>query len=247
MNNPIKEFFTALGFLTRLAPARLVDHEALSGCMRWLPVVGLILGGVVICPFWLLGLLKGHPLVQAWLVVGLNLYLTRGLHLDGLADISDGCASHTQTERFWAIVKDSHVGAFGALAIAMAVGGQIILLSELFAAGRYGAAIWCFGLGRAAAVGFGFIVRTLARPGLGQKFMDGATFPSTVFAILCAVTAGLLLTSTAGVLLGIGLTVLALVPLYYLVYTVEGVNGDFLGAAIIIGELASAMGVLLVI
>ncbi|MGE4291706.1 MAG: adenosylcobinamide-GDP ribazoletransferase [Desulfovibrio sp.] len=245
--NPIKEFSTALGFLTRLAPARLVDHNAISGCMRWMPLVGLLLGLALVAPFWWLGLFAGRPLVQAWIIVCLNLYLTRGLHFDGLADVADGCASHTETERFWAIVKDSHTGAFGALALVLAVSGQIVLFSALLEAGRFGALIWCFVMGRGAAVVLGFIVRSLARPGLGQKFMDGANFPSTLFAALCTVAAGLLLTSTVGVLLSIGLVVIALVPLYYLIYTVEGVNGDFLGACIVIAEITAAIGLLLVV
>jgi adenosylcobinamide-GDP ribazoletransferase len=245
--NPIKEFSTTLGFLTRLAPARLVDHTAISGCMRWLPLVGLVLGLVLVAPFWWLGLFAGRPLVQAWIIVCLNLYLTRGLHFDGLSDVADGCASHTETEHFWAIVKDSHVGAFGVLALVLAVSGQIVLFSELLDAGRFGALVWCFAMGRGAAVVLGFIVRSLARPGLGQKFMEGANFPATLFASLCTVAAGVLLTSPLGVLLAVALVVVGLVPLYYLIYTVEGVNGDFLGAAIVIAELTAALGLLLVL
>lgn len=245
--HPIKELFTALGFLTRLAPARLVDPTAISACMRWLPAVGLVLGLVLVAPFWWLGIFEGRPLVQAWLVVCLNLYITRGLHLDGLSDISDGCASHTETERFWAIVKDSRIGAFGAVSIVLALSGQIVLFHELLSAGQFGGLVWVFVLGRCAAVILGFVVRSLARPGLGQKFMEGANFPSTVFAALVTVAAGLFLTTTAGVFVAIALVVVALVPLYYLIYTVEGVNGDFLGACIVIAEIAASLGLLLVI
>jgi adenosylcobinamide-GDP ribazoletransferase len=49
--NPLKELLTALGFLTRLAPARLVDHDSISACMRWLPAVGLALGLIIVLPF----------------------------------------------------------------------------------------------------------------------------------------------------------------------------------------------------
>lgn len=244
--HPIKDFCTALGFLTRLGPARLVDHNAISGCMRWLPVVGAILGLLLVAPFWWLGLFAGRPLVQAWILVCLNLYLTRGLHFDGLADIADGCASHTETERFWAIVKDSRIGAFGALALVLTVAGQLVLFSELLEARAFAPLAWCFVLGRGAAVVLGFIVRSLARPGLGQKFMSGATFSSTLFAVLFTVLTGLLLTTPLTMLLCVGLVVVALVPLYYLIYTVEGVNGDFLGAAIVISEITTAIGLLLV-
>jgi adenosylcobinamide-GDP ribazoletransferase len=243
--NPLKELLTALGFLTRLAPARLVDHDSISACMRWLPAVGLALGLIIVLPFWWLGLFEGRPLVQAWLAVCLNLYLTRGLHLDGLSDVADGCASHTETERFWAIVKDSRIGAFGAVAIILTLSGQIVLFSELLAAGLFGGMVWCLVVGRGAAVVLGFVVRSLARPGLGQRFMDGAGPASTLFATLFTLAAGFLLTPAGGVLLAVGFVVVALIPLYYLIYTVEGVNGDFLGACIVIAEVAAALGLLL--
>ncbi|SKA97133.1 cobalamin-5'-phosphate synthase [Paucidesulfovibrio gracilis DSM 16080] len=243
--NPIKQLLTALGFLTRLAPAKLVDHTAISSCMRWLPAVGLVLGLAVVAPFWWLGLFEGRPLVQAWVAVCLNLYLTRGLHLDGLSDVADGCASHTETERFWSIVKDSRIGAFGAVSMILALGGQVVLFSELLRADLFGGMVWCFVAGRGAAVVLGFVVRSLARPGLGQRFMDGAGPASMLFAVLFTLAAGLLLTSALGVVLAVGVVFVALIPLYYLVYTVEGVNGDFLGACIVIGEVAAALGLLL--
>ncbi|MEG6551942.1 adenosylcobinamide-GDP ribazoletransferase, partial [Desulfocurvibacter africanus] len=118
----MRGFFTALAFLTRLVPARLGKPEDLAAAMAWLPAVGLVLGGLLVVPL-ALGLFSATPWVQAWLLVIANLWATRGLHLDGLADVADGWGSGADGQRFWEIVKDSRLGAFGAMGLLLTLTG----------------------------------------------------------------------------------------------------------------------------
>ena len=240
----LKCFLDTLGFLTRLAPARVIPEEAMGKCIGWMPVVGAVLGAAVVLPFWL-GLFSGSPWVQGWLMVGLNVLLTRGLHFDGLSDVCDAVTTHCDPERFWQVVKDSRSGAFGIIGLVMALGGQVILFREMAVRGEWGVIVWAFVLGRAASVGLAYRVHHLARPGLGKLYMDGASLHVALGAGAFATLAGLLLAGLLPTLGGLALASLALVPLYKLAERVSGANGDFLGCAVILGELAAGLGFVL--
>lgn len=240
----VRRFLLALGFLTRLGPSREAAPEDLAGCFVFLPLVGLVLGLAVSLPFGL-GLFAGKPWVQAWLAAVLSAVLTRGLHLDGLADIADAFTAHLQPERFWRVVKDSRVGAFGVLALILALAGEVVLFQALFAAGNPWAVAWVFCAGRLAATGLGYMTRELARPGLGALFLAGASLESALAALALTLAAGVLLAPLPGLLAAVVVLPLAVYPLYRLARLVDGVNGDFLGAAVVLGELVAGLGLVL--
>lgn len=251
--------------------------------MFHLPLCGLVIGLCACAPV-LAGLFKGMPLAQAWLIVMLSAWMTRALHLDGLADVMDGAGQHLNPERFWVIIKDSRSGTFGVAALVLALLGQTVLFAEILRArpdwGAF-ALPWVFVFGRACAVGFGRVHRAIIRPGLGGLFLAGATAPAVAWAfgltfllpvLLAALPAhaptlapGLTPTFApapwlaprlaAGPTLlpalwpALGFSVLAalaaLLPLHRLARAVGGINGDFLGAAIVLGETAAAAGLAL--
>lgn len=238
-------FIDTLGFLTRLAPARVIPESDMNHCMRYMAPVGALLGAAVVLPFWL-GLFKGSPWVQAWLMTALSVFLTRGLHLDGLSDICDAVTTHTDPDRFWQVVKDSRSGAFGVMGLVMALGGEVILLHEMAARNNFEAVIWVFNLGRAGAVWLGYHVRHLARPGLGKLYIDGATLGVALATTAMAFAAGIFLAGLAATVAGVVIATLALLGLFRLAAKVGGANGDFLGCAVILGELAAGLGFVLV-
>ena len=240
----VRRFFDTLGFLTRLAPARVIPEKEMNKCMVYMPLVGLTLGVVIVLPF-ALGLFASSPWVQAWLMVVLSIYLTRGLHFDGLSDVCDAVTTHTDPDRFWEVIKDSRSGAFGVIGLVMALGGQIIIFHEMISAGAYTTVLWAFILGRAACVWLGFYIRHLTRPGLGKLYIDGATLGVALFSALTTFIVGSFL---AGPIVTIAATLIAtaaLFPLYRLAVHVDGANGDFLGCSVLLGEIAAGLGFLL--
>lgn len=258
----LKRFLATLGFLSLLAPARVMDEADMRRSMFHLPLCGLIIG-LCACAPALAGLFAGRPLVQAWLCVLLSAWLTRGLHLDGLADVMDGAGQHLNPERFWTIIKDSRSGTFGVAALVLALLGQTLLFAEILRArpdwGPF-ALPWVFVFGRACAVIFGRVHRRLIRPGLGGLFLSGATMPAVAWAVCLTLLPPLVPALVPGLapalpvpgtapLLAAGLAILAalaaLIPLHRLAKAVGGVNGDFLGAAIMLGETAAAAGLAL--
>ena len=106
----------ALGFLTALPLPRTgtAGPEQLARSLAWFPVAGALVGGVLVLLDLALGLVLPVGVRAALLLVAL-LALTRGLHFDGLMDVCDGLFGGFTPERRLAIMRDSHVGAFGVL------------------------------------------------------------------------------------------------------------------------------------
>ena len=78
-------------FMTRL-PIGLdpkFDSDELGKSMKFFPVIGMIIGLILFGAFWLLYTVVYSPMVMAVLLVTIEVILTGGLHLDGLADTFD--------------------------------------------------------------------------------------------------------------------------------------------------------------
>ena len=236
-------FLTALSFLTRLWPPRIATGEDFARSLPWFPLVGLTAGLAAAAPAWL-GLFDGRPELQGWLMVGISLWLTRGLHADGLADVADAWGSNAKGERFWVIMKDSRIGPFGVLGLLMALLGQALAFGALAGEGRLGAVVWCFVLGRGLGVAALCVCRERVRPGLSALFAPCATARTLGLALAQTVLLGLVLAGLRGLVLGLAASCAALFVLARLSRRQMGFNGDFIGACIVLGELAGALGCL---
>ena len=94
--NAVSNFLVALTFLTRLGRARITSSEAIARSMSMYPLVGVLIGAALA----LAALLPLSSWVLAWGLAGLNIYLTRGLHWDGWADLWDAWGSGATDDRF---------------------------------------------------------------------------------------------------------------------------------------------------
>lgn len=243
---------TALSFLTRLGAGRVIPLGDFGPSLAWFPLVGLVVGVLATFPAWM-GLFRGYPLLQGWLIAGISLWLTRGLHYDGWADIWDGWGSSASGERFWEIVKDSRAGPFGVMGVVMGLGGQLLAFSALAGnactvgqagvsgGAAWGTIIWCFVVGRLACMASLCLSKGRVRPGLASLFAPGATPAALAAALAQTIVLGLLLTTPGTVLAGLAATGLALWVLLRFSRRVDGLNGDFMGSAVILGELCAAL------
>ncbi|MEV6149343.1 adenosylcobinamide-GDP ribazoletransferase [Nonomuraea sp. NPDC052129] len=118
----------AIGTLS-VFPVRVtrVDRQVAGRAMVLAPAVGLVLGAVACLPL----LLPGPPLLGAALAVGLLAVLTRGLHLDGLADLADGLGSGKPAPQALDIMKKSDIGPFGVITLVLTLLIQVTALSGL--------------------------------------------------------------------------------------------------------------------
>ncbi|UQX00825.1 adenosylcobinamide-GDP ribazoletransferase [Streptomyces sp. RerS4] len=124
----------AFGTLTVL-PARITrwDRPAARTGMACAPLAGLAVGLLAALPGTLLLLLDGGPLLAAAVTVAVPAALTRGLHLDGLADTADGLGSAKPAETALRIMKQSDIGPFGVVALVMLLLVQVAALSDAYA------------------------------------------------------------------------------------------------------------------
>ena len=229
-----KAFLLALGFLTRMGPALPATALEMSRACAWYPLVGLALGIVLTVP---LSPLHGQDWVCAWLYVALSAWLTRALHLDGFADLLDALGSGRSGEDFQAVLKDSHVGAFGCVGLVLAVAGHILLAAACFSSGTIAPL--------AAAPVFGrclpFFLSLLAPPNpkarLGALMADAPLVPSLFLATAGSIGV-LALLPTSGIVPLIAMTAICLLGLRRVAQRQGGYNGDFCGFAIVCGELA---------
>ncbi|GAA4830292.1 hypothetical protein GCM10023201_17510 [Actinomycetospora corticicola] len=118
--------------------ADVVDRRTAGRALTLAPVVGLVLGAVV--GGVVLGLLAlGAPDLLAGVVgVAAGALLTRGLHLDGLADLADGLGSYGDAARMLAVMKDPSTGAFGVVTLVVVLGAQAAALPVVAGQGAVG-------------------------------------------------------------------------------------------------------------
>ncbi|GGO53433.1 hypothetical protein GCM10012287_40060 [Streptomyces daqingensis] len=123
----------ALGTLTVL-PVRVErwDREAARRGMEWAPLAGLLVGGAAAF-VGLLALMSGvSSLPAAVLSVAVPAVLTRGLHLDGLADVADGLGSAKPADGALRVMKQPDIGPFGVVTLVLVLLAQVAVLDELY-------------------------------------------------------------------------------------------------------------------
>ena len=127
----MKGLIIALQFLTRLPmPSVPVDSASFAASMRWFPVAGLAVGGVVAGAFWLGG--RIDPWLAALAGLAAWVWITGALHLDGLSDLADARgAAHRDPERLLAVMADPHVGSFGVVTLIVQLIAKLVLLHLL--------------------------------------------------------------------------------------------------------------------
>jgi adenosylcobinamide-GDP ribazoletransferase len=137
----IREFLLAVQFFTRIPiTGALAEWVGFSPAMlrasaAHFPGVGVLVGLVAAATYALLAALLPDttfaPLVAAVLSTVATALLTGGFHEDGLADVADGLGGSYDKARALEIMKDSRVGAFGAMALGLALLAKVALLALL--------------------------------------------------------------------------------------------------------------------
>lgn len=125
-----RDFRAVLGFFTRLPVGRAPDGD-LAAAARAFPLAGLVVG--LIGAFVYLGAVKLglSGLLAALLAVAATGALTGALHEDGLADVADGLGVRGDRARKLAVMKESHIGSFGTLALIFATAIKVAALAAL--------------------------------------------------------------------------------------------------------------------
>lgn len=228
-----RRFIHALQFLTRLPAPRVSNSEPadLSRSAVWFPVVGAIIGVGVTAAVWIGG--YASPWIGALLGVLAWVWITGGLHLDGLADVADALgAAHRSPERFVEVMHDPHVGTNGVVAIVLLLIAKLVLLSQIPQSQVLLALILVPVWARWGPLVWSFMLPSLSR-GLGERFSReiSGTHVAGYGVALTLISAWL-----APVLIGALVIVVGIAA--YWKYRLGGLTGDCLGASIEVMETA---------
>ena len=231
----LTEFLVALQFLTvvRLKKTLPFSETTLGRAGAFFPMVGLLLGVAV----WSLdrGLSPFLPAsLSSVFLVAVLVVLSRGFHLDGLADSADGLLGSGERQRSLEIMKDSAIGTFGALALIAVVLLKVRSL-DLLQGGYRGIALLLGPmLSRWACVVMAYSSRPARAEGLGTMFVRGTQFREFGLASVFTLAVVFSLMEVLGLLVFVPLAALILGFTLYCNRRLGGVTGDTLGA---LGEL----------
>lgn len=234
----VSDLGVGLALLTRLPlpklPSAAFDRQAQAA---WtFPLVGLIVGALAACAAGAaMGL--GLPVWSAaGLALAVQIIITGAMHEDGLADTADGFWGDFAPERRLEIMKDSHIGTYGVLALILSVGLRWAALSVVLTQ-----SIWVLvALAVASRMGLPALMSALprARPG-GLSDTVGAP-PTSAVAL-----SGVIGLVCLGFVLGVDMAVVVLAMLVAIALCgavarakIGGQTGDVLGATQQITELA---------
>jgi adenosylcobinamide-GDP ribazoletransferase len=231
MSRIFQDIAAAFQFLTRLPLSRLVyKPDALPRAAKYFPLVGLAVGAAAA---GLYRLLSTHlPIaIVALLIVLFSTLVTGGLHEDGLADAADAFGGGWSQQQVLAIMKDSRIGSFGALALIFSVGGRVLLLAYIPAGSFVQYVISAEVLCRWVMLPLG-----AALPGAGEQGSQGARIARKVSGISLAVgtiisfaVVGFMLRQSVVWPVAAASAVTLLSGLYYK-HRIGGITGDCFGA-----------------
>jgi adenosylcobinamide-GDP ribazoletransferase len=249
MGEQIRLFLCALGLLTRIPVPPAADFEPgrLARASRYYPLVGQLVG--VFSALVYLAAVQLLPTVMAALLaVAAGTLITGALHEDGLADTADGLGGGRDRDQRLAIMKDSRIGTYGALALGLTTALKVAALAGLPPALAPAALVAGHGIARAANV-IAMRLPYAGAPGGGKLELAGhaPTLGETALAMALAAwpllflpiagwAAGLLAAACVAVLLALAARRL-----------IGGWTGDVLGAIeqgvealFLVGMLAAA-------
>lgn len=230
--------FSAIQFLTILplgSPHRFQANKA----MPFFPIVGLVIGGLLALVDYVAAMIWPQQAVAVLDVVFLAV-ITGALHIDGLADASDGLYGRRTTERALEIMKDSRIGAIGMVAVVCCLAIKWAGLSSALPEIQTFRPFWLCVVPAISRSTVMIAVRLLpyGRPdgGTGRPFFQhplGAKdyWPFTVLAVIM-----LMMDAWGALWMSIGAILLTAAILLYYRIKINCITGDMLGAMIEVTE-----------
>ena len=208
------------------------DAENLANALPFFPIVGAFLGIVVALTAFAIAHYLDWNVGAGAVGVALAAWLTRALHLDGLADVADALGAGRTRERRLEIMKDPHIGTFGVVTVVAALLLKTAAIVKLAALPQPSWIVVPFIVSRTVQVQLAAALPyARAAGGKGQPFVDNAgaahlVAAAVVAAVLCFAVAGF------GAVLALSISLAAAMALSrWMKVNFGGVTGDLLGMA----------------
>ncbi len=219
----------ALQFLTTIPIKLGFSTEQIGRSTVYFPIVGIIIGAILVGFNYIFGLVLPPSLVNV-LLVAVMVLLSGGLHLDGLVDTCDGIAGNGTPEERWKVMHDSRAGVFGI------IGAALLLLIKFVSLNNVPQSLMMFTLLTAPVISRWAIVYAIfsypyARPsGLGKAFKQATDKWKFLLATLITIAISVGLLKLAGLVIILITWLLVIVITFYLKRKFGGLTGDTYGA-----------------
>lgn len=237
-------FLVAWQLLTAIPTGhRAVLTQEPGRSMAWFPLVGLVIGAILVILDFLLAYLL-PPLPRTALLLIAWVALTGGLHLDGLIDCCDGLLVAKSAAQRLEIMKDSRVGAFGVVGAICLLLAKFSALAALAAPDR---AAWLLVLPATSrwAIVWAAWRYPLARPdGVAAWFRQGMGGRQVLIASVLALFVAILIRGAAGAANFVVTWFFALFFAAWVQRRIPGLTGDVYGA---LNELSETLGLLVAV
>lgn len=240
------DFRLAVSFLTVLPVGRDIEAtpEQLGRSMGLFPAVGLLLGLGLCVSNWLLEGLLPRAVLDCLLVL-LLIAATGALHLDGVADLIDGLAGGRDRESALEIMKDSRVGAVGAVGLIMVLLLKYLSLYHVPLELKNAALIFMPTAGRWMQLCLSCYSPYVRKEGgTGSAFVDNVGQPEFLRGTATLIVASLVLFWGKGIFLVFLLGIATMLILRYFESRLGGITGDVLGA---VTEMVEVLVLLLIL
>lgn len=251
LQHQVRLFFIALQFFTRIhIPAWVgFDEQWLHQASRYFVLVGVLVGALASAVYCCLALIFPH-MIAILLSTIFSIYLTGAFHEDGFADVCDGFGGAVTPERTLDIMKDSRIGAYGAIGILLMLALKCTSLFYLPSHTVIAALLVGHPVSRLASTALIWQLTYVRAEGkakpLAQHMTTGEFWTALVCAVLpMALVLALDWLSWSGLASGlIALVVAGLWLSRVFVRRIGGYTGDCLGALQQLTEVAFYLGIL---
>jgi len=232
----MKRLILMLQFLTKLPLPFEIDakEEDFSKGIIYFPIVGLVIGALMAGLYIGLSALT-NIMIASVLVIVFEIFITGGLHLDGLADTFDGLYSYRDKERMLEIMKDSRVGTNGVLILIVNIVLKMVLLVSIDPEMVPTLLLLMPVVSRLMVVLLSAISKYARNNGMGGFFIGKTTKLQLVITIILVLVMHLIYLEGL-FLLGM-IIILTLIYRYHVYSKIDGITGDVLGAVVEMSEV----------
>lgn len=229
----IMGFMLMLSFFTRLPLGAHIEYseQRYRDGLWAFPLTGLIIGLILACVAYLI---EGLPALSKLLIILTYLWMTGAIHLDGLSDSIDGLFSNRDKARTLEIMKDSNIGAFGAIALIL----YFLFFYEAIQMVNWRWLLMMPFVGKTmGTLVASYSVYARETEGMGTLFMNGVTVRMGIFYLCLAILMGWFFLDGYGALAVAVSFVVTAALAQKVKRVIDGQTGDTIGLMIEISQM----------
>ena len=230
----MKGFLSLVQFMTRI-PTPKVEYKPkeMGKAMKFFPIVGMVIGVILYYSYLFLDKRFDSPEVIVILLILIEIILTGGLHLDGLADTFDGIFSYRSKRRMLEIMKDSRIGSNGALSLIIFFALKGTLMKEVLVDDSTPYVLLVMPVISRFISVLNCGVAKYARPsGMGKGLVDETTINGVIISFIITAIYSYFFIGMIGIT---SLIIISLLGIYFaklMERKIGGITGDTLGAVV---------------